>query len=114
MSIGWRCSFIALIVIGTACSSPPKLPIDKAVEMGQLRVVKWHVENGADVNEVIYGRTPLHLAAMNSHDELVRFLLANGANVNARTATGETPLLWAKGKGQGKAAQILIRQEAKI
>ncbi len=114
MRVRWLCSIIALIVIGVACSGPPKLPIDEAAKMGQLGAVRWHVENGADVNKVIYGRTPLHVAAMNGHEEVVRFLLAHGANVNARTATGETPLRWAKGKRQDEVAQILIRQGAKI
>ena len=114
MDIRWQCSFIVLVVIGAACSGPQKLPIDEAAKWGPLRVVTWHVENGADVNEMINGRMPLHLAAMNGHDEVVRFLLAHGANVNARTAAGETPLLWAKAKGQDKVAQVLIRQGAKM
>lgn len=42
------------------------------------------------------GATPLHLAALNGNQELVRFLVEQGADVNARDERfGATPAGWA-------------------
>ena len=38
------------------------------------------------------GQTPLHIAALTGHSEAGRFLLGNGAEVNARDTKGRTPL----------------------
>ena len=39
-----------------------------------------------------YGRTPLHEAARYGHAEIVEFLVAHGADVNAQDEAGDTPL----------------------
>ena len=36
--------------------------------------------------------TPLHLAANNSHKEIVELLIVKGADVNAKDGGGDTPL----------------------
>ena len=38
------------------------------------------------------GITPLHLAAKDNHVEVVKYLLSQGADVNAKTTWGRTPL----------------------
>ena len=44
------------------------------------------VEVGGDIHLAdYYGRTPLHVAAASDHHDMVAFLIANGANVNAVT-----------------------------
>ena len=44
------------------------------------------VEVGGDIHLAdFYGRTPLHVAAASDHHDMVAFLIANGANVNAVT-----------------------------
>ena len=55
------------------------------------------ISKGADVNATdVNTSTPLHFAAISGDIEVVQLLLANGANVNARTVRGtypgETPL----------------------
>ena len=38
------------------------------------------------------GGTPLHQAAGNSHKEVAQLLISKGADVNAKTTAGWTPL----------------------
>lgn len=51
--------------------------------------------------------TPLHIAAWNGRKEIVEFLLANGADVNAKGGEGETPLGMAVACGKIDVAKIL-------
>jgi len=44
----------------------------------------------------------------------IKFLLANGAHVNARDAKGETPLIVAVQSGQLRAAKLLLELDADI
>lgn len=46
-------------------------------------------------NREAFGTTPLMTAAKGDHEEVVRILLARGANVNSRDDDGNTPLLHA-------------------
>ena len=41
----------------------------------------------------IFGRTPLHQAAAKGDIEIILILIEYGADVNARTISGETPLM---------------------
>ncbi len=46
-----------------------------------------------DINRRSYtGLTPLHVACMHGHEEIVRYLIKNGAHVNALDTSGMTPL----------------------
>ena len=54
-------------------------------------------ERGVDINAVDYDmRSALHIAAAEGHENLVRFLMANGANPSAKDRWGQTPLDEAK------------------
>ena len=55
------------------------------------------------------GETALHIASAQGYNTAVRFLVASGADVNARTARGLTPLgaLLARG-GRNNARQSTI------
>ncbi|CAF1172406.1 unnamed protein product [Didymodactylos carnosus] len=65
-----------------------------ACRNGHLELVKWLIENGANVNfqqTVLTKSTPLHVASYRKHVKVVEFLLLKGANVNTRNAYGHTP-----------------------
>jgi len=64
------------------------------------------------------GHTPLHYACAFIHqdtsDELVKFLLARGADVNAQTFWGNTPLNLATGRGSIGIVKHLLQAGATI
>src|SRR6185503_17202935 len=80
-----------------------------AANFGNVESVKLLLEKGADVNSVDYrGYTPLMHAAYYDGDsaELIRVLLAKGANVNV-TGEGETPLTLAAKRGETEVTRLL-------
>lgn len=60
------------------------------------------------------GETPLHWAAANGHNDVVKFLLANKADVNAKDNNGDTPLHEAAGKGYADTAELLLAGRADV
>jgi hypothetical protein len=65
-----------------------------AARKGDLASVKTSVEKGAALEtKTSYGQTPLYLAAMNGHQEVVEFLLSKGASVNVSDTFYKAPML---------------------
>jgi hypothetical protein len=64
--------------------------------------------NAADTRDFGFGCAPLHLAADADDPELIRALVAAGADVNARTVWGQTPLWFACNGGRALAARELL------
>jgi ankyrin repeat protein len=52
-------------------------------------------------------------AVLNGHVEVAELLIAKGADVNARTPDGHTPLSLAKALGHTKVAALLKKNGAK-
>ena len=80
----------AVVLVGCG----PSVDIWTAAEQGDIKAVKQHLAAGTDVNakdDKIVGY-PLHFAASGGHKEIVELLIANGADVNAKTGDGRTPL----------------------
>ena len=79
----------------------PGAELFDAVERNDLAAVEQLLSRDAGVNSLDlrypswYAAPPLIRAAQAGHSEMVRLLLANGADVNARDAGGGTALIWA-------------------
>ena len=71
-------------------------PLCNAVIKGDMETVKKFVEYGSDVNENINGVTPLMLAARYNRVEIIKYLLDNGANLNALDQYGHSALYYAE------------------
>jgi len=110
-----------------------KVPLDLATEQGHREIIPLlkplhkAVENG-DLNQVVdmarkipkslhmkdeKGWYPLHLAVQAGHLEIVKFLIARGANINARGPFGTTPLRWALKSDQHIIANYLLEKGAR-
>ncbi len=82
-------------------------PLDYAVITNHRDVVEMFLLRGSRV-----GPAALHLAANRGYGEVVRLLIAKGADVNARDSSGSTPLDEAAWKGQLEVASILLKHGA--
>ena len=65
------------------------------VRSGNLEIVQYLVENGANINakDDDKGRTALMFASRDGHLEVVKYLVESGANINAKTDEGWTALM---------------------
>ena len=61
--------------------------LHQVAELGHFTLVTLFSENGANVNAVCEGTTPLQCAAKNGHTSIVSFLLSKGADVNSSVAS---------------------------
>lgn len=60
------------------------------------------------------GLTPLHVAAYMGHNQVILFLIQRGADPNAQTVRGETPLHLATRGNQVESMGILLRNGANV
>lgn len=110
------------------------LDLNGAAFHGHWQLCQFLIENGADVNHPLpdTDETPLHAALCTAkrvaHDQVIRVLLANGANPNCATKAsaetggfmrdcrtkGETPLHRAAAFGNEETIQLLLDAGAVI
>jgi ankyrin repeat protein len=87
----------------------PVLRLDMAVICGNLEMVRFLIERGADVNaETGYPLTPLASAAAGGKADIMRFLLESGADVNALGTYGVPATWFAVSKGQAEMVEMLL------
>lgn len=75
--------------------SPPLPALHKAAAEGDLRKVKALLKMGWPVDDIDYiewDETALFLAARAGHIDIVKELVAHGADINHKAWTGATPL----------------------
>jgi cytohesin len=118
-----------------------RTPLHEAALRGHKEIAELLIANGADVNaKDNYGATPLDWAiddeiadlirnhggktgeestalidaAADGNIEVVKQLLAAGANVNAKNKWGGTPLHWAARGGHKEIVELLIAKGANV
>ena len=107
---GFRCGTAWLNMWQTP--SPTEQPLHWAVLNGNLEKVKESIKSGVDVNSTYFrghGKTALHLA---KDLEIVKLLIKQGANVNAKDRKGKTPLHHLV--NQLEIVKLLIKQGANV
>ena len=106
---------LLFVLVCMACTKGEQLPpLHMAAQDGLLVEVKQLVIGGHDVNQrdEKYGFTPIHQAVFFDHQAVVEFLIAQGANVNAKNNAGSTPLHLARGKGHSDIVELLTQHGA--
>ncbi len=95
-----------------------RTPLHSAARYKNLEVVQKLIEYDADIHAEEWLRwTPLHWALNNHKDKdgfIVRLLLEHGANVNALTKGGLTPLHLASQSGVPEVVRLLLEHGADI
>ena len=113
---------IAVMML-TGCSeskqdvNPDDIPVIEAVYDGRLDIIEKHLANGALVNKKHddqSSNTLLHIAAQSNQEEIVKFLLENGADLNIRNADSNTPLHLAVARDHFEITFILVAAGAEI
>lgn len=88
----------------------------EAARDGAVEAVRALIENGADVNRVSapsgMSLTPVHMAAIGGHADIISILVAAGADPDIRGSTGATPMLWAAFEDRPEAVLALLEAGA--
>jgi ankyrin repeat protein len=116
------CTGFSVVGCGTADNEDRRTPLEKAAQEGDAAEVKRLLSAGADSNESagLYG--PLNAAVLGpgtaGNIEVVRILLAAGANPNGRTdedGRSWVPPLWhASNRGDAESVRALIEAGASV
>jgi ankyrin repeat protein len=104
----------AVVLVG--CGNPEAdRALLKAAGEGNTEAVKQHLAAGADVNakDLWMHYTALHFAASAGRKEVAELLIDNGADVNAKTKIGITPLATAGQRGKTETADLLRKHGGK-
>jgi ankyrin repeat protein len=110
----------ALVLLFTAADQPIGDQIAVAIERGDIAAIKDLVEAGTPADTPIdYGSghaiTPLIKAAERGKRDIVKYLIAKGANVNAKgTDDGQTALMAAITRGFDDVVDLLIAAGADV
>ena len=88
--------------------------LNKAIEAGRLEIVKYFVENGADVNSRDGDYYPLMIACRNGYLEIVKYLIDNGADIKATGNKSTTALIFALREGHFGIVKCLVGNGADI
>jgi ankyrin repeat protein len=103
--------------LANAYSADGFTPLGFAVFFGQPGIVEALLNAGVDVNlpsRETMKVTPLASAAAAKQTDIARLLIAHGANVNARAASGHIPLHEAAGNGNVEMVKLLIENGADV
>ena len=89
--------------------SMQRTPLHRAARGGQVAVIHFLLEKGADINaRDEYKWTPLHMAAESNKAEAVKSLIDRGADIRARDSDARTALHRAAEHNSGDAITVLL------
>ena len=111
----FRSVFIALYTVILSASIFAG-PIHDAANVGDITKAQQIVARNPEIIEAkdAMGATPLLVAASAGQKEFTEWLLAHGANVNAKAYDLTTPLHWAAQRGNNEIISLLLRNKADV
>jgi uncharacterized protein len=83
-------------------------PLMHAAWNGHLEAVRWLLDHGAQVNRKGLEWSALHYAVFAGHQDVAQTLIARGADINALSTNGSSPLMMASREGHEKIAKLLV------
>lgn len=93
-----------------AINQAGETPLMLAALRGRLPWVQALVQRGALINEA--GFTALHYACSGPDNGVTAWLIAQGADIDARSPNGSTPLMMAAGYGSPDSVEVLLQAGA--
>jgi len=94
--------------------SQDKTLLHYAILANQADIVKLLIENGADTEIPSKGRTPLMIAAANDRLQIARYLLDQGAIVDAVDKGGNTALYYSAKNASLRMNRLLVQRGADV
>ena len=87
-----------------------------AIRKGDLKKIKELLNKQPNLMQIVdeRGSTPLLLATYYGHLEVAKFILENGAEVDAKDSSGNTALMGVCFKGYKEIAEVLVRSGANV
>lgn len=85
-------------------------PVQMASTKGQLEMVKYLTEKGADLNYVhpVTKMTAFHLAAFDNHESVVKYLAEKGADINKKMKADISIVRVMKDEGERGADMVKL------
>lgn len=75
---------------------------------GHVDAVRWLIERGAEVSREGLAWSALHYAVFAGKRVVAELLIRHGADVNARSTNGSSPLMMAAREGHAELARLLL------
>ena len=94
----------------------PATSLFEAIRQGDEKRVMQALADSPDLVWAAdkYRKTALHVAAEHDQDRMAKILLDSGADLEAETSWGMTPLQWAANMGSVKTGALLIARGARL
>lgn len=89
-------------------------PLHWATESNLLATVELLLRSGAEVDAEHHGRTPIILAATHGRMDVIKLLLENGSNIDARYQVWGNAVQAAATRGEREAMILLLEHGAKV
>lgn len=116
LASGFILCLVAVATSTAQTATDDRAELSLAIRQGHLDRVKAIVQKAPALvgSADDSGFVPLHIAATAGRVDIIEFLLQSGADIEARTSGGQTPLFQTVPLGSGAAFEWLLRKGAKL
>ncbi|MBE86868.1 MAG: hypothetical protein CMO69_03935 [Verrucomicrobiales bacterium] len=111
-----KCLFLITNVFALLKCATLACPMHDAAAKGDIAGVKAELHNGVNINTkcAVTSGSPLIIAALNSHINMTKLLISNGANLEEKDKFGNTSLHYTAKNGCKEIVELLIYKNADV